>query len=135
MSYSGAFGGAERVLLDSASALEGEICLACPEGELAERARARGARVFPLRERRLQRRGSIGDRALAPLRLVGHGRELRSLLAALDPDLCVCWGMRSGLACVGARGTSGHMVFQHNDLVPHGIVGRMIRRVATQPTW
>jgi GT2 family glycosyltransferase/glycosyltransferase involved in cell wall biosynthesis len=132
MSYSGAFGGAERVLLDCATALEGEVCLACPEGGLAERARARGVRVFPIRERRLQRRGSIGDRALAPLRLVGHGRELRSLLAALDPDLCVCWGMRSGLACVGAPGTSGHMVFQHNDLVPHGLVGGMIRRVANR---
>jgi N-acetylglucosaminyl-diphospho-decaprenol L-rhamnosyltransferase len=132
MSYSGAFGGAERVLLDCATALEGEVCLACPEGGLAERARARGLRAFPIRERRLQRRGSVGDRALAPLRLLGHGRELRTLFTALDPDLCVCWGMRSGLACVGARGTSGHMVFQHNDLVPHGLIGRMVRRVANR---
>jgi hypothetical protein len=66
VSYSGASGGAETVLLDSATALEGEVCIACPEGELARRARARGVRVFPLREHRLQRRGSIADRVLAP---------------------------------------------------------------------
>jgi GT2 family glycosyltransferase/glycosyltransferase involved in cell wall biosynthesis len=130
VSYSGASGGAETVLLDSATALEGEVCIACPEGELARRARARGVRVFPLREHRLQRRGSIADRVLAPLRLAGHGREVRTLLAALDPDLLVCWGMRSGLACVGAAGTAGHTVLQHHDMLPGAAAGTLVRRMA-----
>jgi N-acetylglucosaminyl-diphospho-decaprenol L-rhamnosyltransferase len=130
VSYSGTSGGAEKVLLDCATALEGEVCVACPEGALAAGARARGLRMLPLRERRLERRGSVGDRALAPFRLAGHARELRALLAALDPDLVVCWGMRSALACMGAPGTSGHRVFQHNDLIPHGIAGALVRRAA-----
>ena len=58
VSYSGRFGGAERLLLDCAAALEGERVLACPPGELAAaatagrpargpaaRARARAARL------------------------------------------------------------------------------------------
>ena len=62
VTYSGVLGGAERVLLDCASALEGESCLACPEGALAKAARAPGLRVFTLPVRRLNHKTSASDR-------------------------------------------------------------------------
>jgi GT2 family glycosyltransferase/glycosyltransferase involved in cell wall biosynthesis len=132
VSYSGVFGGAERVLLDWVPGLEGEICLACPEGVLAERARAAGMRVLTLRERRLELRTSLSDRLLAPARLIGHAREVRALVAALHPDLLIGWGMRSMLACTAAPAGAGPRVFQHNDLVPRGIAGGLVRTAATR---
>ena len=39
VSYSGAFGGAERLLVEFATGLDGELCLACPPGRLADAAR------------------------------------------------------------------------------------------------
>ena len=41
VTYAGLLGGAERTLLDFARGLPGGVVLACPEGPLAERARAR----------------------------------------------------------------------------------------------
>ena len=94
VSYSGILGGAERVLIGCAAALEGEICLACPEGDVAREARGEGIRVFPIRARRLELRGSPRDRLLAGARLVAHSREIRSLVRALDPELVLACGMR-----------------------------------------
>jgi GT2 family glycosyltransferase/glycosyltransferase involved in cell wall biosynthesis len=130
VSYSGGSGGAERILLDLAPALDGEVFLACPEGSLAFRARALGLRVVPLRERRLNVRTSPRDRVLAPLRLVAHGREARRLIAEIDPDLVVSWGMRTALATIGAGRSRVPLVFQHNDLLPPGLAGRLVRAAA-----
>ena len=43
-SYSGLLGGAERVLLDCAARLPRPAVIACPEGALADAARAAGLR-------------------------------------------------------------------------------------------
>ena len=78
VSYSGALGGAERVLLDFAAALEAhDVWLACPQGELCGAARVAGLRLAPLRGRPLEVRGSAGDRLLAAARLGGVRREPR----------------------------------------------------------
>jgi len=132
VSYSGAFGGAERVLLDWATALEGEIWLACPDGALAETARAGGMRVLALRERRLELRASLSDRLLAPARLIGHVREVRALAADLHPDLLIGWGMRSMLACTATPARAGSRVFQHHDLAPRGLAGNLVRAAAAR---
>ena len=46
-SYSGLFGGAERLLLDCATGLE-TAAVACPEWPLAQKAREAGLRVIVL---------------------------------------------------------------------------------------
>jgi N-acetylglucosaminyl-diphospho-decaprenol L-rhamnosyltransferase len=130
ISYSGIFGGAERILIDWASSLPCECCLACPEGPLAERARAHGLRVFPLRRRRLNLRASARDRLLAAQRLAGHAHEVRALVRDLDPDLLVAWGMRSAIACVGGTRCGSRIAFQHNDLLPGPIIAALVRSVA-----
>ena len=126
MSYSAGPGGAERILADHASAAGDDTCIACPEGWLADAARERGLRHFPLRERPLDlRRNPPG----AALRLAGHARELRALTGNLRPRLVVAWGMRSLLACTAAR-FGAPLVFQHVDLLPGPLVGRAVRAAA-----
>ena len=135
VSYSGHFGGGERLLLDYASALEGECVLACPEGPLAGRAASAGLRVVPLREHPLELRGSPRAGVAAALALGSHAREARRLVRDLAPDLLLAWGMRSaialgGLPLGGAR--PPRTVFQHNDLLPGAAVGRLVRAAAAR---
>jgi GT2 family glycosyltransferase/glycosyltransferase involved in cell wall biosynthesis len=132
ISYSGTLGGAERILLDFAGALEGERNLVCPEGPLARAARAQGLRVLPIRERSLALRGSPVGRLKALGHLQAHSREARRLISDLDPDLVLAWGMRSGLACLLAPRLGAPIVFQHNDLLPGPLVARAVRIAASR---
>ena len=63
VSYSGHFGGAERILLDLATGLDVPVAIVCPEGALATRARAAGVEVLPVAARSLRVRGGVRDRA------------------------------------------------------------------------
>ena len=128
-SYSGAFGGAERLLLDFAGSLEGVAGVACPEGGLADAARARGLPVFALAQRSLRLRG---DRLKAGSRLGAHGLELRRLADNLGPELVIAWGMRSAIACLFGPRLPCPVVFQHNDLLPGAGVGRVVRAAASR---
>jgi glycosyltransferase involved in cell wall biosynthesis len=133
VSYTSLLGGAERILLDHATALPGPVVLACPEGPLAERARAAGIEVVALRGRRVELRASAGDRLAMPLRMGAQGREVRRIAAQLRPGCVVAWGMRALLSCAtGLRGLRPHrsLVFQHNDLLPSPLVGRAVRAAA-----
>jgi N-acetylglucosaminyl-diphospho-decaprenol L-rhamnosyltransferase len=132
ISYSGALGGAERILLDFAGALEGERTLACPEGPLAQAARAQGIRVLGIRGRGLALRGSFVGRLNAFAHLVAHGREARRLIDDLDPDAVLAWGMRSALACLFSPGIDAPIVFQHNDLLPGPLIARAVRTAASR---
>jgi N-acetylglucosaminyl-diphospho-decaprenol L-rhamnosyltransferase len=130
-SYSGLFGGAERVLLDCAAAVDGQHLLACPEGGLAEHARAVKLAVLPQPERRLNVRADVRDRLLAPARVAAHARELRALARDLDPDLVVAWGMRSAIASL-ALPRSRPFAFAHNDFLPGSWIAAAVRAAATR---
>jgi glycosyltransferase involved in cell wall biosynthesis/GT2 family glycosyltransferase len=133
-SYSGALGGAERLMIEWAGALGKDVCIACPEGQLALLARQRGLRVFPLTEHSLDRRASLRDRALAVRRLRTHARELRALVDGLEPELLIAWGMRSAIAwfLLGPRPGGPPVVFHHNDFLPGRAIGRAVRAAATR---
>jgi N-acetylglucosaminyl-diphospho-decaprenol L-rhamnosyltransferase len=127
VTYSGASGGAERVLLDLAATLPGEICLACPAGPLAAAAREAEIRVLEIRGRSLRLRGGATTRFRAGAALAGHGRELARLMRDLQPSATVLWGMRSALGWAAVRATTGgpgrvggRIVFAHHDLLPTG---------------
>jgi glycosyltransferase involved in cell wall biosynthesis len=133
VSYTSLLGGAERILLDHATALPGPVVLACPEGPLAERARAAGIDVVTLWGRRVELRASARDRLAMPLRMAAQGREVRRIVAQLRPGCVVAWGMRALLSCAaGLRGMRPRrpLVFQHNDLLPSPLVGRAVRAAA-----
>jgi GT2 family glycosyltransferase/glycosyltransferase involved in cell wall biosynthesis len=131
-SYSGAFGGAERLLLDFSGSFEVACSVACPEGGLARAARSQGLTVFPLAQRSLRLRGGAHERARAASRLVAHGRELRGLVSGLAPDLVIAWGMRSAIACLLGSRLRCPVVFQHNDLLPGPLIGRAVRAAAAR---
>ncbi|MGH2859295.1 MAG: glycosyltransferase, partial [Solirubrobacteraceae bacterium] len=124
VSYSGALGGAERLLVEYASTLKGRRALACPEGALASAARAAGLRVLALPQRSLALRGKP---VAATMRLAAHARELRRLQRDLGAELVVAWGMRSAIAAAAA---GSRFVFAHNDLVPGPVVGGAVRAAA-----
>jgi len=127
ISYSGVLGGAERVLIEVAEALE-DGCVACPPGALADAASSRGLRVFTLRERPLELRG---HRLRAAIGLAGHAREARALINSLDPELTVAWGMRSAIALWLARaGRHTPIVFGHCDFLPGPMIGALVRAAA-----
>jgi len=129
ISYSGALGGAERVLIEFATALEGDLCLACPEGPLAVQARMRAIRVLPLRNRPLDLRARLSDRIAAGWRLACYRREVRALVRDLDPALVIGTGMRSALALLLPRPPRGAppIVFAHHDMLPGPLIGSLVR--------
>jgi glycosyltransferase involved in cell wall biosynthesis len=132
VSYSSALGGAERILLDVASGIEG-AAVACPPGPLEERVRAAGLPSTRLRRRPLELRSSARDRLAGPARLAGLGAEVRRLVHAQRPRVLVAWNMRALLACrAGLAGIRRRppLVFQHNDLLPGPLVGRAVRAAA-----
>ena len=138
VTYSGVYGGAERILVDVASAASGDVVLACPPGPLAAAATAAGIRVFTLRLRRLELRAGASARVRAVADLVGHRRELRRVTADLRPAVTVLWGMRSALAGLSAAPGRpgrprpwpwpGRVVVAHNDFVPGPAIGRLLLR-------
>ncbi len=130
LSYSGALGGAERVLLDFASSLQGERWLACPDGPLARAACESGLRVRPIRSLRLDLRASARDRILAAGRLAEHAREARGVLRDLDPELVIACGTRTALALLLARPPAAPVIFMHNELLPGPRIAALVRRAA-----
>ncbi len=128
VSYSGAFGGAERVLLDCAAAVE-EPLVACPDGALAARAHAAGIEVVAIGGHRPNVRGRATDRVLSPIRLLAHAVELRALAGAVAPAAVVGWGMRSALACL-ALPARYPVAIAHHDMLPGPVIAAAVRRVA-----
>jgi GT2 family glycosyltransferase len=132
-SYSGAWGGSERILLDVAAGLGEPAAIACPEGGLAARARAAGVPVLVRPARPLELRGGAGTAAAAVRGLGAHAAELRALARAVRPRAVVGWGMRSGIACalaLGGRGGGPPLIFEHVDLLPGAGVAAVVRAAA-----
>jgi len=133
VSYSGALGGAERILLDRAQALPGPVALGCPPGPLADSARGLGLQVCLLTARRAELRESARDRAAAPLRLAAQAAEVRAAVLRLRPRCVIGWSMRGLLSSAAALTTvrsAPPLVFAHNDLMPSAGVARVVRAAA-----
>ena len=129
-SYSGLLGGAERVLLDCAAAVEGPHVLICPPGPLAQRARRQGLTVLSVPERALRIRAGLRARARGALALGAHAAELRRLARDLDPELIVAWGMRSALASLGLARDHPPLVIDHHDFLPGRLIAAGVRAAA-----
>jgi N-acetylglucosaminyl-diphospho-decaprenol L-rhamnosyltransferase len=131
ISYSAAAGGAERLLLDWASAIPGDAVLACPEGPLAAQARATGLTTLVLPPRSLNLRADPAARLRAAHALVAHAGDVRRLVRNLEPDLLIAWGMRTAIArLLGAPG--GPYAFVHNDFLPGRLIGAVVRAAAAR---
>jgi N-acetylglucosaminyl-diphospho-decaprenol L-rhamnosyltransferase len=133
VSYSGLFGGGEQILLDVATGLEGESVVVCPEGPLAERARAEGLRTFTVPQRRLELRATARDRIATPLRLAALAHDVRKLARTLRPGVVLGWGTRAAIACAGGlRGLDPKpaLIFQNHDMLQGPVIARIARAAA-----
>jgi glycosyltransferase involved in cell wall biosynthesis len=121
----GVLGGAERVLLDWAAALDRPAALACPPGPLAQAAaQARGAvplDVVRLAERPLRR-------SRAPLALAGRSKEIAALARRRCPEVVVASGLRALGAAAAAPLAGAPLVALLHDL-PTG-AARAVQRAA-----
>jgi N-acetylglucosaminyl-diphospho-decaprenol L-rhamnosyltransferase len=136
VTYAGLLGGAERTLLDFASALPGDVALGCPDGPLADRARSKGLVVFTLPARAIELRDGPAARFRAIGGLSEHVRDVRRLTEALRPDLLLAWGMRSSIASACARlgmRSPPALLMRHVDFLPPGpLVARVVRAAASR---
>lgn len=133
VSYSGLWGGAERVALDVLSGLAEPAVLLCAAGPLADRAEAARVPVLRRPARALELQDGPRGRAGAVLRLAAHAREVRAVAASLRPRAVVAWGMRSAMACAVARRTMRRrppLLFEHGDFLPGGGAGLFVRAAA-----
>ncbi|HEY2439770.1 MAG TPA: glycosyltransferase [Solirubrobacteraceae bacterium] len=131
VSYSGIYGGAERVLLACATALEDSVVIACPAGELARRVRAAGLPVLILPARSLAVRATLATRLGAAMALCDHAVRLRRLADSLAPELIVAWGMRSAIGWHAGSGARP-AVIAHHDFTPGPLIGAAVRAAAVR---
>jgi glycosyltransferase involved in cell wall biosynthesis len=124
VSAAAVLGGAERVLLDWAAAIERPVLLASPPGPLAQAAAAAGLRVLALPERPLVRRGRSRDAALD---LAGLRRDIARLARAYQPAVIVASGQRPLLAAASAPLGGARLLGLLHDLPPDAVVDRLLR--------
>jgi N-acetylglucosaminyl-diphospho-decaprenol L-rhamnosyltransferase len=118
-----------------ATGLDGDPVIVCPEGALAERARAAGLRTFPVPTRRLELRASARDRVATPLRLAALAREVSELARAIRPEVVFGWGTRAAIACAaGLRGLEPRpaLIYQNHDMLQGPFIGQVARIAARQ---
>jgi N-acetylglucosaminyl-diphospho-decaprenol L-rhamnosyltransferase len=123
----GVLGGAERVLLDWARALEGPVLLACPPGPLAAVADNAGIDVLPLRERPLQRRGRSGRAARD---LVALGGDIARLCRSRRPAVVVASGQRPLLAAAWTPLAGARLLALQHDLPTSAVSAQLLRAAA-----
>jgi glycosyltransferase involved in cell wall biosynthesis len=122
VSYSSAFGGAERVLLDWGTRVRAPVVLACPDGPLAAEARAVRLEIVTLPSRPLRWRGA---RVAAARALGGFARDVAAVAHARRPRLIVASGLRPVLACAITRG--GPVLALHHDLATGRVLVPAVR--------
>jgi glycosyltransferase involved in cell wall biosynthesis len=131
LAYAGVLGGAERVLLDTATRLGRPVLVACPDGPLAAEAERAGIAVERLPPRALRARG-IAAPAHA-LALAGLARSAPRLVRARAPEVLVAWGARAVLAAalLPRRGGPPRLAV-HHDLPPSRAVAAALRAASAR---
>jgi glycosyltransferase involved in cell wall biosynthesis len=125
VTHAGLLGGAERVLLDWAAAIEPPVVLACAPGPLAEAAAAAGHDVSLLAARPLERRGRSGRAALD---LAALARDIAGLVRRHRPAVLVASGQRAILAAAAAPAAGAQRIALHHDLPASALVARASSR-------
>ena len=130
ISAAGLLGGAERVLLGWAGAIERPVVLACPPGPLTDAARADGITVVALAERPLQRRGRSGRAARDLAALAG---DVARLARAHRPGIVVASGQRPLLGAAAAPLAGARLLALLQDLPQPPPEGTPERRGGRRP--
>jgi L-malate glycosyltransferase len=123
--------GGEHSLLGLLDSLPPEVqaAVACPEGELAERVRAQGRPVFPLRGTDASLRLSATGTPRALAEMAWAAAQLRVAARRLGADVVHANSVRAGLLAVGP-GAPPAVVHVRDCLPPGRVSGLALRRVA-----
>jgi glycosyltransferase involved in cell wall biosynthesis len=124
VSAAGVLGGAERVLLDWARALEPSVLLACPPGPLGSAACTAGIEVTTLAERPLQRRGRS---VRAAVDVAALGRDVAALCRSHRPAVVIASGQRPLLAAAWAPLFGARLLALQHDLPETALAARILR--------
>jgi L-malate glycosyltransferase len=126
-------GGGQRSLLELMPAIaeSAQVALACPEGPLADAARAAGVEVLPLTASQPTFRLSARDTPLELARTARARRELHRHVEAFDADVVHANSLRAGLLAVGPRRARA-VVTHCRDLLPAGAISSVVKAVATR---
>ncbi len=129
VAFAGVLGGAERLLLDWAGAIERPVRLACPPGPLAEAAIRAGLALTPLPPRPLRRRGRGGRAALD---LAALARDVARLVRRERPAVVVASGQRPLLAAAAVPRLGARLLALQHDLPGHPALGLALRAAAAR---
>jgi glycosyltransferase involved in cell wall biosynthesis len=125
----GVLGGAERVLLEWARALERPAVCVCPPGPLADAAASSGIEVEPLLERPLRRRGRT---ARAALELAGLASDVARLARRRRPAIVVASGQKPLLAAAWAPLGRARLLALQHDLTSGTASGALLRAASAR---
>jgi glycosyltransferase involved in cell wall biosynthesis len=125
VTHAGVLGGAERVLLDWAEALERPAILAAPPGPLATAAAGAGHGVEAIPDRPLERRGRT---AAAARDVVALARDIDALARRHRPAVIVASGQRAVLAAALARPHGARTLALHHDFPASPLVAQASAR-------
>jgi glycosyltransferase involved in cell wall biosynthesis len=123
--------GAERSLLDLIAAQYGcdEALLACPEGELALRARSVGIPTVAVAFPEFGFKAGFGAAVRAAWGLAGVALRLRRLANRHDADIVRAASTRAGLALCGCAFSRRKRVVDIRDVLPSGRKAELVRFV------
>lgn len=135
VSHSAIWGGAERVLVDTAGSFDTPPVVLCPRGQLADQARAAGLPVLTRPAHPPELRGGPHVLARALAGLAAHALEIRMVVQSLRPRAVVAFGMRSAIGCAAALRTMSDappFVFEHVDYLPEHGAAWIVRAAAAR---
>jgi N-acetylglucosaminyl-diphospho-decaprenol L-rhamnosyltransferase len=133
VTYVPVLGGAQRSLLELTSGLPETLVLACPEGPLADRARAQSVRLIGLAAGPPGLGGGVTEWVVAGRALAAHGRDVRRLVREVEPDLLVAWGLHTAIvapAAISGMQKRPALLASHVDFLPGPAAARMARAAA-----
>jgi glycosyltransferase involved in cell wall biosynthesis len=131
LDHTGRVSGAERSLLELMGGAKefAEVLLACPEGELWDRARAGGIRTLRIEPLRGSFGSSPRELLTAAAVLVRTGIRVRAIVRRHRVDVIHAISPRAGMiAALCGPGGPGRVV-DVRDAMPQGLLGAVVRRL------
>ena len=121
--------GAERSLLQTLDLMksQADVVLACPEGELAVEARARGAATIQIDALQFSFGSDVRTLTQAFLRLVRGGFAIRGIVRRTQVDVIHAGSARAGLLIALCMHTGARRVIDVRDSLPNTASGALVR--------
>lgn len=127
--FTSSVSGAERSMLELIEGLRSkhDVTLACPCGDLADRATALGLRVFPIPASQLTFRHHLHHTPRGLAAMARAALQLRAIVKTARPDVVHANSIRGGLLAIPAARRVAPVVVHCRDTLPVGVAGTIVR--------